>query len=149
MNSKDAEIVNVILAEHAKREKRKFKVFDQPRSIVLLVIFILAALIINKTFGLNIFIGYSVIAICFLIFVFYFEYSSAKAMHGFIWKQEDLSENDFAMLSKCSNEFKDNIKKEMAPDGSLMYISLEQVYRAACKSQENKSQRQKIEAILK
>jgi len=149
MNEQDKEIVNSILSAHKKREPRGVKLKDHISSLSLLMMIILAGMIAQKIYGFSFSFIYSVGGMVFIIILLYAEYSNAKVRRSAIWKQEYLGNNDFILLSKCSSEFKDKIKEKLGADGTLMYCSLQELYRTESESEESKSKRLKIESILK
>ncbi|MEG7665033.1 hypothetical protein U0D24_21920 [Hafnia paralvei] len=149
MTNEDKEISNLILANHKRKEGNKFKLKNHFLTIVLLIIFTILALIIKQVLGVYSFMAYCYLALCFCIYIYKLECRAAVRNNESAWRKESLTKDDFLFLSKCSDEFKDRIKKEMAPDGSLTCISLEQICRSEYESTKNKTKRQEIEALLK
>lgn len=158
MNDQDKEIVNLIIKNHMKQFK--FKISDY---VIYVLPFILISVCGMVVYGFNPlfedvfikhyfrFIKYCFYSVLVIVSIGLIYVNITEVRQGIKrkWMLKDLNENDFIALSKCSNEFKDNIKKEMAPDGSLMYISLEQICRSDNESMKIKTKRKEIEALLK
>lgn len=151
MNTQDKEIVNLIIKSHIKQFKLKRSDY-----VIYVLPFVLISVCGMVVYGFDPlwkdgfikYYFYSVLAIVGFGLIYVMIAEERKSIKR-KWMLQDLNENDFKLLADCSNELKIKIKEEMAPNGSLMYISLEKIYRAECESQENESQRQKIETILK